>query len=126
MERFLWICFAGALGCGTRYLVTLWAAERFGLGFPYGTLIVNLVGCFAISLLMHLALGISTFSPTLRLALTAGFLGGLTTYSSFNYETMKLFGDGAIGLAALNFGVTTVGGFVAGLGGLALARTLVG
>lgn len=126
MERFLLICFAGALGTGTRYLVGLWAGERFGTTFPYGTLLVNLVGCFAIAFVVHLALNVTTFSPTLRLALTAGFLGGLTTYSSFNYETTTLFRDGAVGLAALNFGLTTVGCFVAGLGGLALARALVG
>jgi CrcB protein len=126
VERFLLICFGGALGTGARYLVGLWAGERFGVAFPYGTLFVNLVGCFAIAFVMHLALNVTAFSPTLRLALTTGFLGGLTTYSSFNYETAKLFGDGAFGLAALNFGLTTLGGFAAGLGGLALARALVG
>ena len=46
MARLFWICFAGALGTGTRYLVALWAAQRLGSVFPYGTLIVNIVGCF--------------------------------------------------------------------------------
>jgi CrcB protein len=52
MERFFWICLAGAAGTGARYLVALWAAQRFGSAFPYGTLLVNLVGCFAIAALM--------------------------------------------------------------------------
>jgi fluoride ion exporter CrcB/FEX len=56
MERFLWICFAGALGSGARYLIALWAAQRLGSAFPYGTLIVNLFGCFAIAALIHAAL----------------------------------------------------------------------
>ena len=47
MERFFWICLAGAAGTGARYLIALWAAQRFGSAFPYGTLIVNLIGCFS-------------------------------------------------------------------------------
>lgn len=126
MERFFWICLAGALGTGTRYLVGLWAAERFGTLFPYGTLLVNLVGCFAIGFLAHVALNVASFPPTLRLALTTGFIGGLTTYSSFNLETTKLATDGAMGLAALYLGVTLAGGLAAGFAGVALGRALVG
>jgi len=125
MERFLWICFAGALGTGTRYLVGLWAAQRFGIAFPYGTLIVNVVCCFLIALVMQLALNVASFPPTLRFALTTGFMGGLTTYSSFNYETTKLLQDGSRGAALLNFGLTVVACFAAGLLGAVLARRLV-
>lgn len=125
MERLLYICLAGALGTGTRYLVSVWAAERFGTAFPYGTLIVNLAGCFLIAVSMQVALNVATFSPTLRLALTTGFLGGLTTYSSFAYETTKLAQDGARGSAASNFAFTTAGCFLAVLLGLAFARALV-
>ena len=49
MERFFWICLAGAAGTGTRYLIAVWAAQRFGTRTPYGTLIVNLTGCFVIA-----------------------------------------------------------------------------
>jgi CrcB protein len=126
MERFFWICLAGALGTGTRYLVGLWAGARLGASFPFGTLIVNVVGCFLIAIVMQLALNVATFPPNLRFALTTGFMGGLTTYSSFNYETMKLFRDGAVGAAAVNFGVTTFACFVAGFLGLALAQKLLG
>lgn len=126
MQRFLWICFAGALGTGTRYLVGLWAGRRLGAGFPYGTLIVNLAGCFLIALVMQVALRAANFPATLRLMLTTGFMGGLTTYSSFNYETTRLVQDGARGAAILNFAATTVGCFLAGLIGLALGRRLMG
>ena len=61
MERFLWICLAGAAGTGARYLVALWAAQRFGSAFPYGTLFVNLLGCFAIAAVMQTSL-----EPSLR------------------------------------------------------------
>lgn len=120
IERLLWICLAGALGTGARYLIGVWAAQRFGAAFPYGTLIVNIAGCFSIAAILQVALNVSTFSPTLRLALTTGFLGGLTTYSSFAYETTQLFRTGSSGAALVNFGVTTLACFTAvALGSLA-------
>ena len=125
MERLFWICFGGALGTGARYLVALWAAERFGSAFPYGTLIVNLVGCFVIAALMQTALAFG-WSPVFRAALTIGFVGGLTTYSSFNYDTMGLLEEGALGMALLNVGLTLTGGVFAGWCGLIAARELLG
>jgi CrcB protein len=126
MERFLWVCLAGALGSGTRYLVGLWAVQRFGASFPYGTLTVNVAGCFCIGLIMQIALNAAAFPPTLRLALTAGFMGGLTTYSSFAYEATRLALDGARGSALLYVGVTTGSCFMAVLLGLAAAQLLTG
>jgi fluoride exporter len=125
MERFFWICLAGAVGTGARYLVALWAAERLGSAFPFGTLIVNLVGCFAIAAVMHAALSLS-WSPTLRSAIAIGFIGGFTTYSSFNYETTRLLEEGATAAAALNAAVTVVGALAAGWLGLACSRQLLG
>jgi CrcB protein len=125
MERFLWICLAGALGTGARYLIALWAAQRFGSAFPYGTLVVNLSGCFAIAALMHAALTLGR-PPTVRAAATIGFIGGLTTYSSFNYETMRLFEEGAPATAFVNLSVTVIGGVMAGWLGLMAAREVLG
>ena len=125
MERFFWICLAGAAGAGARYLIVLWTAQRFGSAFPYGTLLVNLIGCFAIAGLMHAALTLG-WSPTLRAALTIGFIGGLTTYSSFNYETMRLFSEGAPAAAAANAALTMVGGLAAGWLGVLTAREFLG
>ncbi len=126
LVRFFAICFGGALGTGVRYLVSVWAVGRFGSTFPYGTLLVNLTGCFLIAFVMQLSLLAADFPTTLRLALTTGFLGGLTTYSSFNYETTRLFTDGARSSAIANLFLTLLGCFVAGLLGLAAARRLVG
>jgi len=125
MQRFLWVCFAGALGTGVRYWVGLWAGQRFDSAFPVATLIVNWVGCLLIAFVMQLALTLTTFPPDLRVALTTGFMGGLTTYSAFNYETTRLWISGARRVALLNFTATTVGCLIAGLIGLALARRLV-
>jgi len=120
MERFLWVCLAGALGTGARYLVGVWALQRFGPAFPYGTLIVNVAGCFLLGLVANLALRLPMFPVTLRLALTSGFLGGLTTYSSFNYETTRLFQEGSPRMAFLNYGLTGLLCLGAGLLGLLL------
>jgi CrcB protein len=125
MERLFWICLAGAAGTGARYLIALWAAGRFGGTFPYGTLIVNLAGCFAIAAVMHVGASLA-WSPTLRSAITIGFIGGLTTYSSFNYETTRLIEEGALGAAAMNAACTLAGGFGAGWLGLLFARQLLG
>lgn len=125
MERFVWICLAGAAGTGARYLIALWAAQRLGSAFPYGTLLVNLAGCFGIAAVMHAAVLLS-WSPTVRSAVTIGFLGGLTTYSSFNYETTRLLEEGATGAAALNATATILGAFAAGWLGMLFARQLLG
>ena len=125
MERFLWICLAGAAGTGARYLIALWAAQRFGSSFPFGTLIVNVAGCFGIAAVMHAASTLS-WSPTVRSAITIGFIGGLTTYSSFNYETTRLMEEGATGAAVFNATATLVGAFAAGWLGMVCARQLIG
>lgn len=125
MERFFWICVAGAAGTGARYLIALWAAQRLGSTFPYGTLIVNLAGCFAITAVMHAALTLG-WPPTTRAAVTIGFLGGLTTYSGFNFETMRLFEEGAPAAAAVNVALTVLGCAMAGWLGLIAAREVLG
>ena len=86
---------------------------------------MNLTGCFLIAGLMHAALTLA-WPPTVRSALTIGFLGGMTTYSSFNYETMRLFEEGTPATAACNMAVTVLGGLAAGWLGLAAARALLG
>lgn len=125
MERFLLICLAGAAGTGARYLVSVWATQRLGATFPYGTFIVNLVGCFVIAAVMRTALALS-WSSTLRMTVTVGFLGGFTTYSSFNYETLALIDQRAWGLAGLNLAATVLGCLLAGVLGLAAGRALAG
>jgi CrcB protein len=122
MTRLLLIGFAGALGTVARYQVGLWASKTLGTGFPYGTLAVNVVGCFLIALVAETAVSTALISPTLRLTLTTGFMGGLTTYSSFNYETTAFFRDRAWATGLLNLGITVAACFVAGLVGLAVAR----
>jgi len=120
----LWVMIAGGAGSGARYLIGRWAAVYMGADFPYGTLIVNLTGCFALGVVAHLASSMS-WNPDLRAAIAAGFLGGFTTYSSFNHDTVALFAGGATGAALLNIGITLGGGMLAGWLGLVAARQFV-
>jgi len=125
MERLFWICLGGAAGTAARYGVGLWAAGRFSGPLPIGTVLVNLVGCFAIALVIALAAAFE-WPATVRMGLTVGVLGGFTTYSSFNYETSRLLLEGAPGTAALNMLITTCGGLAAGWLGLLCARQIIG
>ncbi|HET9315661.1 MAG TPA: CrcB family protein, partial [Vicinamibacteria bacterium] len=87
MGRFLLVCLGGAVGTGARYLVSMAALRLLGAGFPYGTLTVNVLGSFLLGAIMHVGVTTTLLSPTARLVLATGVMGGFTTYSSFNYET---------------------------------------
>jgi len=119
--RFLLICLGGAVGTGARYLFSTAMTRAFG-NFPFGTLGVNVIGSFLISVVMVLALEKSALSLDLRLIIVTGGLGGFTTYSSFNYETLHLAQSGAAALAVVNVLVTVVACFAAGIAGIWLAR----
>ena len=125
MSRLLLISLGGAIGSGARYLLCTWALALFGAAFPYGTLAVNVIGSFLICAIMHAGVSANLISPTLRLFLTTGIMGGFTTYSAFDYETYRYTQQGAYALAALNVGLTLVACFVAGAAGDAVARLLV-
>src|SRR5450432_345625 len=108
MGRLLWISAGGALGTAARYLLSVWLLGVLGPAFPYGTLAVNVIGSFLLGVIMHVGLTTSLLSPTARLVLGTGVMGGFTTYSTFNYETLRYLQDGAWGLAALNVATTLV------------------
>ena len=107
MERLLFICLGGAIGTGLRYLTSSLAVRWLGVDFPYGTLIVNVVGSFLIGLIQQVGATSLLIPETTRLFLTVGIMGGLTTYSSFSYETLRLAQIGAWGQAWINVLVTT-------------------
>lgn len=124
MRRLVWVFAAGGLGSVLRYAIAVWSAERFGAAIPYGTLIVNLSGCFLIALAVQLAAA-SWWDADWHIAVTAGLLGGFTTYSAFNQQTIQLIQGGAAGAAAINVAVTLIGGFAAGWLGLVVARQMI-
>jgi CrcB protein len=125
MNRLLLVCLGGAVGSGLRYLVSGWTLQILGTTFPWGTLVVNATGSFLLGLIMQLSLDTSIMSPELRIALTTGVLGGFTTYSTFNYESLRLAQEGDWLWAAANIGATVFGCLLAGIGGILLARSAV-
>ena len=124
--RFLLICLGGAFGTGARYGVQILAVRWMGSSFPYGTLAVNVLGSILIGLVNEVAFTTSLIPPTVRVMLTIGVMGGFTTYSTFNYETIRYIQDGAWPLAATNVLATVTGCLLAGFLGLAAGRWLFG
>jgi CrcB protein len=120
----MWVFLGGGLGSVVRYLIGQSAAAAFGVTFPYGTILVNLTGCFALGVVVQLAIA-GSWHGDVRAALAAGFLGGFTTYSSFNQETLAMFASGATGAAAVNVAITLAGGLAAGALGLAAGRLFI-
>jgi CrcB protein len=124
--RFLLICLGGAVGTGARYALSVAAASLFGTTFPIGTLLVNVLGSFFLGAVMQLSVAGTAIGPDARLILGTGILGGFTTYSTFNYETLALLRDGAWLPALANIAATLAGCLLAGSLGVAAARALAG
>jgi CrcB protein len=115
----------GGIGAVLRFSLALWVDQRAGIGFPWGTLAVNVAGCFAIGVLATLADEHAIVSPTLRLFLVTGLLGGFTTFSTFGMETWQLAADGRAVAAAANAVGSVLAGLVAVVAGVQLTRSLL-
>ena len=92
----------GFLGAISRYIISIYTSKQFLFKIPLGTLIVNVLGGFLIGLIMELTIKNNFISPQLKLFLATGIMGGLTTFSTFSYETIVLIKEGNILLAILN------------------------
>lgn len=122
--KVLYIGIFGGLGCMARYLVSGWAISLAGRSFPYGTLAVNVLGSLLLGLIMEGSLRSTLLSPELRLAITVGFLGGFTTFSTFSYETVRLLEEGSLVAAGLNVLLNLTVCLAAVLCGIYLARQM--
>jgi len=122
--RLLSIGFAGFIGTLLRYWLSGLLARRFGETFPYGTLIVNLSGCFVIGFLFYLFYDRALVSPTTRTAIFIGLLGGYTTFSSYGLQTFTLLRDGEVFLALGNVAASNLLGLVLVWVGYSLAKVI--
>ena len=120
----LWVGLGGAVGSIARYHVGRFAQARAS-SFPWGTLAVNVLGCFVISVLAQLALR-GRIDETMRVGIGIGLVGGFTTYSTFNQETITFIEGGQWGRAGLYLAVTLVGGLVLGAAGWLVGRAVTG
>ena len=126
MNRYLLIAIGAALGANARYLVGVWAGNRLGADFPYGTLIANITGSFALGFLLALGMERVQLSPEARLLLAVGFLGSFTTFSSYTVESVGLWRDAGLWSSVLNVAGNNLVGLLATVLGAALANWLQG
>ena len=106
--QIFYIALFGALGCLSRYFLAGWVYNLFGRSLPYGTIAVNVTGAYIIGLVMEFSIGSNLISQNLRVGITIGFLGGLTTFSTFSYETFRLLEDGEFLIASINIFISVL------------------
>jgi len=120
----LFVLLGGSLGALCRYGVSTTAAKLYGDAFPWGTLCVNLVGCFLIGLAFALGVQRNVLSPSFRLFFVTGFLGALTTFSTYALESVNFTRDGLVVTTIWNLLANNIGGLVLVVAGLWVGRSL--
>ena len=121
MKIFL-IALFGAIGTLARYVLQGAVQFRMGSVYPYGTLLINLSGCFLLGVIGQLTLNRILVSPDMRMAIAVGFFGGYTTFSSFGWETAKMLEDGEWLPATAYVGASVVVGLLLSVAGIRLAN----
>jgi len=117
MHEILLVIISGGLGSALRYSISLASIRLFGSSFAWGTMAVNLLGCFAIGFAVGLV-DRSLLSRTLRIIIITGFLGGFTTFSTFSLESIRMILGGALGKGLANIGINVAGGIILSAVGL--------
>jgi len=120
----IWLAVGGAVGAMARYGLTQFVDARHAGAFPYGTLAVNVVGCFAIGVIATLADEGRTLPPATRLLLITGLLGGFTTFSAFGLDTLRMIEAGRLVAAFGNAAGSVLLGIAAVVAGVVTARAL--
>ena len=124
MKDFLSISLAAILGANLRYILSRLAVREFGPIFPYGTLIINILGSFIVGLFVIWTTERVLMDPRWRLFVVIGFCGSFTTFSSFAFETMSFFEQGQWGLMLANIFSNNLLCLGAALAGMAVARAI--
>ena len=125
MIQALLVAVGGAIGSLLRYYVGQWALRLMGPAFPWGTLAVNIVGCFVIGVFAELIARKFNASTELRLLLITGFLGGFTTFSAFSLDAISLFERGEAVAGGIYIAASVGLSMAAVIAGLAVMRALV-
>jgi fluoride exporter len=102
MQKTILLAFAGLVGTLLRYWLSGYVARQYGETFPWGTMAVNLIGCFVTGAVFYATEERFLINPTVRTVILIGLLGGFTTFSSYGLQTFTLLRDGEYGLATLN------------------------
>jgi CrcB protein len=124
--QILYLAIAGALGAVSRFLLSGFTYRLLGSGFPYGTLCVNVLGSLLIGFVMQVGLSTDIIPQSLRTAVTVGFLGAFTTFSTFSYETLNYIQEGIWGMAFLNIAANVIVCLVAVFAGIMIGKVTFG
>jgi CrcB protein len=119
---YVWIAAGAIAGANLRYIIGVWASNRFGVAFPYGTFAINITGALFVGFLLTLLTEVLIADPRWRLLLIVGFLGTYTTFSTYAFEAIALFERGDTVRSAVYVVGSNAIGLIACLAGVALAR----
>jgi len=122
--KYLMVGIGGCLGSILRFWLGSYIVSKMGTRFPYGTFVVNITGSFLVGLVFAWLTVRTSWSPNWRYLIPIGFIGGYTTFSGFEYETLRTIQDGQIGLGLLYVAASVVVGFVAVWGGMIAGRAI--
>lgn len=122
MTKWFMVMMGGSLGALCRYGISVVASKQVVTRFPLGTLLVNLVGCFLIGVAFALSERTQVLPPSARLFFMTGFLGALTTFSTYAIETLQAIRSGSNSIAVINFMVNNLGGVILVLAGMLLVQ----
>jgi CrcB protein len=122
--KYLMVGVGGGLGSILRFWLGSYIGSRMGSRFPYGTFVVNITGSFLIGLVFAFLTARTQWSPNWRYLIPIGFIGGYTTFSSFEFETLRTIQDGQIVMGLLYVAASVVVGFAAVWGGMMAGRAI--
>ena len=111
--KYLMVGFGGGLGSILRFWVGSYVSGKMGSRFPYGTFLINCTASFLIGLIITLLAEKAHWNPNLRYLIPIGFIGGYSTFSTFEYETFRVMQDGELWMAVVNVVLSVVVGFFA-------------
>ena len=123
MVKYWMVGIGGFIGAIVRFALGSYIGNRMGNRFPYGTFVINVSGSFLIGFILTLLARITDASPNWRYLIPIGFIGAYTTFSTFEYETLRTAQDGQILIAMANVGLSVIAGFAAVWLGVVVGRT---
>jgi CrcB protein len=124
MTKYLMVVIGGGLGSALRFWVGSYVSERLGTRFPYGTFVINITASFLIGFILTVLAEKTDSNPNWRYLIPIGFIGGYSTFSTFEFESFRAFQNGEILITGLNIGLSVVLGFVSVWLGAVAARTI--
>ena len=125
MEKYVVVGVGGFMGSIARFWLATYIGQRMGTRFPYGTFLINVSGSFLIGVVMTVLTERTHLSPTWRYLIPIGFIGGYTTFSTFEFETLRAIQDGQFTIGLLNIVLSVVVGFLMVWAGAMVGKSIV-